>query len=437
MSAESDTPPAMGGDPDLAPAPTPLPPGQRLRALAYCGALMLLLNLAAPYAGLIGIPVTFFLKNKLHLAAHQQAVFNFWVGIPLYVSFVFGFLRDRWSPVGAGDRGHLIVFGLVTGALYATCAFIDPTYGMLLGGLLVVTAAIQFVASAANGLVSAVGQRHLMTGQASTVFNVAVVLPAVAAVFGGLLSDVHEGDSAVMAARILFVAAAALMAAIALLGWIGPGWLFAETRHDHAPMASPLSDIGRLLKTWAIYPPLLMLILWDFAPAFGTVLAYHLANGLHASDSQVGAFYALFNGFNVPTLLLYAYLCQRVRLSRLLLVGTVFAIFQMVPLLIVHTPNGALAAAVVMGLLGGIANGAYVDLAIRSCPERLQGTMMMLVVTVYWVAVRFGDLWGTDLYEHQGGFITAVVASTAVYALILPVLWLAPRRLVATTDGQA
>ena len=138
----------------------------------------------------------------------------------------------------------------------------------------------------------------------------------------------------------------------------------------------------------------------------------------------------------MPTLILYGYLCQRIRLRTLLVIGTILAIFQMLPLLLVQSANEALVAAVVMGLLGGMASGAYVDLAIRSCPERLQGTMMMLVVTVYWVAVRFGDLWGTDIYEHGGGFGMAILATTGVYMLILPVLWLAPKRLVNSFDGQ-
>jgi MFS family permease len=180
-----------------------------------------------------------------------------------------------------------------------------------------------------------------------------------------------------------------------------------------------------------------MLLLWDFGPAIGTALQYHLANELHASDAQVGAFYALFFAASVPTLILYGYLSQHIALGRLLLIGTVFAIFQMIPLLFVHTVDGALIAAVVMGLLGGLASGAYVDLAIRSCPPGLQGTMMMLVVTVYWVAVRFGDLWGTDIYEHGGGFLMAVVATTGVYVLILPVLPFAPKRLVSSSDGEA
>lgn len=426
LAAEPEAPPAV------------LPRAQRLHILAYCGALLILFNLAAPYAGLIGIPVSFFLKNKLHLGAHQLAEFNLWIGIPLYLSFVFGFLRDRWSPFGGGDRGHLIVFGLTTAAIYTVCAFVSPTYGLLLAGLLIVTISVQFVASAANALVSEVGQRHLMTGQASTVFNVSVTLPAVAAFLGGLLSDALESRGLVSAARILFLVAAALMAAIAALGALGPRWLFAEAGPaPAAAAASPLSDIRRIAGTWAIYPPLLMLILWDFGPAIGTALQYHLADHLHASDAQVGAFYALFYGANVPSMLLYGFLCQRVRLSRMLVLSTVFAVVQMLPLLFVHSANDALAAAVAMGLLGGMASGAYVDLAMRSCPERLQGTMMMLVVTVYWVAVRFGDLWGTDLYEHRGGFLTAIVATTAVYALILPVLLLAPRRLTGTADGQA
>jgi MFS family permease len=428
--------PELANDPAAGEAPIVLPRAQRLHVLAYCGALLLLFNLAAPYAGLIGIPISFLLKNKLHLGANQLAQFNLWVGIPLYVSFVFGFVRDRWSPFGAGDRGHLILFGLTTAAIYAVCAFVSPTYGVLLAGLLIVTVSVQFVAGAANALVSQAGQRHLMTGQASTIFNISICLPAVAAFLGGLLSDRLEGEAAAIAERVLFLVAASLMAAIALLGAAGPKWLFAEARPEAVARSSPLADISRLLRAWPIYPPLIMLLLWDFGPAIGTALQYHLANELHASDAQVGAFYALFYTANVPTLVLYGYLSQRIRLGRLLLLGTIFAVFQMIPLLFVSSVDGALIAAVAMGLLGGLASGAYIDLAIRSCPPRLQGTMMMLVVTVYWVAVRFGDLWGADIYEHGGGFLMAIVATTGIYVLILPVLLLAPKRLVSSFDGE-
>jgi hypothetical protein len=410
---------------------------ERGRVLGYTGVLLLLLNFAAPNGGLIGVPISFFLKNRLHLAAHELALFNLWTGAPLYAAFVFGFLRDRWSPFRAGDKGHLVLFGVATAAIYAVIAFANPTYAVLFAGVLVATAALQTTSGAANGLISAAGQHHRMAGQASTVVNIATCLPAVAAyLLGGLLSGLLEGADAPAAARWLFLLAAGLMAAVALIGALGPRRVFAET--SERPVTTAGRDVLRLLGHWPIYPPLIMLILWDFAPASGAVLQYHLANTLKASDAQVGAWYAIFYASCVASLLAYGYLCRRVRLSRLLLWGTLVAIPQWVPLIFIHSAGAALIAAVPIGLMGGLASAAYVDLAIRSCPEGLQGTMMMLVLgTAYYVATRFGDVWGTQLYDFGGGLTAAVAATTIVYAFILPVLLLAPRRLVATTDGPS
>ena len=45
----------------------------------------------------------------------------------------------------------------------------------------------------------------------------------------------------------------------------------------------------------------------------------------------------------------------------------------------------------------------------------------------------FGNLWGTSLYERYG-FIACVIATTLVYACILPVILLIPRSIVAGAD---
>ena len=124
------------------------------------------------------------------------------------------------------------------------------------------------------------------------------------------------------------------------------------------------------------------------------------------------------------------------RLNWLLWIGFILAVGQMTPLLFTHTANGAILAAIPMGVIGGIAQAALQDLTIRSCPPGLQGTMMMLFTSLYYIAVRFGDLFGTFLYDHMGGFYTALWATIGVYALILPALLLVPRRLIATADGR-
>jgi MFS-type transporter involved in bile tolerance (Atg22 family) len=62
---------------------------------------------------------------------------------------------------------------------------------------------------------------------------------------------------------------------------------------------------------------------------------------------------------------------------------------------------------------------------------------MMMYWSLDYVATRFGDVLGANLYDHFHDFTVCVIAITVVYALILPVLWLVPRRPTATADGEA
>ncbi|HEY2751499.1 hypothetical protein [Phenylobacterium sp.] len=422
----------------IEPGSTPLPAARRLRLLLYAGVPILIINFAAPYLGLIGLPITFFLKNRLHLTANATAQFNLIISIPLFVGFVFGFIRDRWSPFGAGDRGHLVVFGLASAAIYAVMAFIEPTYSVLLVGVFLVSSLMQFTAGAASGLSAAIGRHHAMTGQMSTISNVATLGPQVMAMLaGGILSGLLEGAGAVTAARVLFLLGAALMLAMTAFGAFGPKQLFDDALAGAEPQRLTLgADVMRLLRTWAIYPVIVIQLLWQFGPGANLALQYHMANELHATDGQVGAFFAIFYAGFLPVYGLYAWLAQRLKLGTLLWIGAVLAVPQMISLLFISSAQTALLAAIPMGLLGGIGQAAFTDLAMRSCPKGLEGTMMMLFLSLYWISSRFGDLWGANLYEHHGGYNTTLWVTTAVYAAILPVLLLVPKRIKATIDAR-
>jgi MFS family permease len=432
----------LGAAVPAGPIPAAIPKSDHLRVMLFGGVLLLLINLAAPMHGLIGIPVSFFLKNRLHLSANQLAVFNLWVGAPLFVGFLFGFARDRWSPFGAGDRGHIVLFGLATLVIYLAMAFAPPGYAALLVCLFLATLTFEMVASATSGLVATIGQRESVAGGMSMVVGVATSLPLLAAFFlGGYVSGWLEGRAADTAARILFLGAAGLMGTIALLGVLGPTALFARGADPHANTtagrASMGADVLRLLRHWPVYPVVVIQLLWQFAPAQGIVLQYHMTNALHATDAQWGAWNAIFYGAFLPVYLAYGFLCRRVRLRWLLWIGFTIAVAQMVPLLFIKSAVGAMWAALPMGLLGGLGQAALVDLTIRSAPRGLQGTLIMLFLACYWISTRFGDVFGTWLYDQHGGFVTAVIATIMVYALILPVLLLVPGRLTATCDGEA
>lgn len=411
---------------------------RRLGLFLFGGLLMVLLNVGDPAVGLINIPVSFFLKNRLHLAAHEQAMFRLWIGAPLFVSFVFGFLRDRWSPFGSGDRGHLMLFGVLTALVYAVVAFLPPIYGVLLAGMIIATAAFQVVVSAASGLISTIGQQQAMAGRMSVVLGVAVAAPALASnLGGGALSQFLEGQGAIAAARTLFLVAAGLLLAVAGLGLMRPRALFGAAKTER-PTSHFFDDIRRLRRHWPLYPVVMIQLLWQFGPAIGTVLQYHMTNTLHGTDFEWAAWNAVFLGSMAPVYVAYGFLCQRFKLSWLLWGGFGLAVFQVVPLLFVHTAVGAVIAAAPIGMIGGVAQAALTDLAIRSCPRGLQGTMMMLFgSSIYFISTRFGDLLGTEIYDHWGGFNVAVWATIFIYALILPVLLLVPKHLIATRDGEA
>jgi Na+/melibiose symporter-like transporter len=253
---------------------------------------------------------------------------------------------------------------------------------------------------------------------------------------GGTLSDLLEERNADQAGRILFLVGAAIMASVAVYAAWRPRSVFDNVRTEHGAAAHPRKDLKRLARHWPIYPALLIWLLWNFAPGSATPLQYYLQNTLHADDAQWGQWNAIFAASFIPTFMVFGLLCRRFPLKTLLFWGTVAAIPQFVPLLFLHSVTGALIAAVPIGLMGGVATASYLDLIIRSCPRGLQGTTLMMSSSLYFVASRFGDVLGTNLYDYYGSFAACVVAITVVYALILPTLLLVPRRLIATADGQ-
>src|SRR6185437_14616529 len=81
----------------------------RTKILLYCSVIMVALNFVSPAVGFHVIPLSFVLKNKLHLSANALATFVFWAGIPAYFSFAFGVVRvrDRRQGLLHPVRPHL------------------------------------------------------------------------------------------------------------------------------------------------------------------------------------------------------------------------------------------------------------------------------------------------------------------------------------------
>ena len=352
----------------------------------------------------------------------------------MYFAFLFGFGRDLWNPLKKRDRGYFMIFAPLTAATFLFLAFVGMSYTSLLVGVMMSMVMFRFVMAAYQGLISLIGQEKLMSGRLSTLWNVVNSIPILASAWSAGYVTEHLKPAQI------FVLLAGLTMALFVIGFWKPKEVFDHT-YD-APQAKGsdiVGDIRRLLKHKAIYPAVLIMFLWNFAPGFQTPLQYYLTNQLHATDSVYANFIAIFAGSFIPTFFLFGYLCKKVALRKLLIWGTIVAVPQMIPLALVHSSSAALWLAVPIGLMGGVATAAYYDLAMRACPPGLQGTLMMLVDGVFFLSQRGGDLLGSKIYDGDplNGFKYCVIATTIVYACILPAIFLVPKHIMATRDGEA
>ena len=415
------------------PAPTSSSNGGEAQILSYFGFLTLLIYMSTPTGYLVDIATSFMLKNQLHASAEQVANFRFLTAIPAFVAFIFGIVRDRWNPFGLRDRGYFLIFAPMTGAVFVWLAFGKLQITSLTLGVILSVITFRFVTAAYQGLMSLIGQEKQMSGRLATIWNIALAIPALLAAYSSGWVTEH------LKPREIFLIMAALCFALGIYGLWKQRTVFThaydQPRAQHLTLGA---DVKRLIAHRAIYGAILINFLWNFAPGASTPLQYYLTNQLHLPDAAFANYTAIFAASFIPTYIIYGYLCKRVPQSKLLLWGTVIGVPQMIPLLFVHSSAAAQLMAIPIGLMGGIASAAYFDLAMRSCPPGLQGTLMMFVDGMLILSSRGGDILGTKIYDSDkaNGFLYCVIATTGVYALILPLLLLVPKNLVATRDGE-
>jgi hypothetical protein len=403
------------------------------QVFTYFTALTLFVYVVLPNGYLVDISTTYMLKDRLHASADEVALFRLLTGIPIYLSFVFGLTRDIWNPLGMKDRGFFLIFAPLVALVFFWMAFSQLSYWGLFTGMMLTMLLFRFIAAAQWGLTALVGQEQLMSGRLSALWNIVSSVPYIIGAFAS------GWVSANLTPEKTFILCAVLSLAIAVLAFWKPRAVFDHAYDKPVARSSDLvGDIKRLFKHRAIYPAVLIIFMFQFAPGANTPLQFYLTDHLHASNAIYGYYYAIFAAAFIPMFFLYAWLCKRVALNKLLFWGIVITTPQMLPLALIDSAQAAMWWALPIGLMGGIAAGAIYDLGMRSCPPGLQGTLMMLIDGANQLSTRGGDLVGAKIYgmSAEHGFLYCVLATMTVYALMLPVMLLIPKELMATADGE-
>lgn len=419
---------------DTASVPEPPPggegPAMQFEVLSYFAILNIAIGLGSPL-GIAAIPLSYFLKDSLHLSPVRLAVFLAIVSIPVCAGFAFGFIRDRWRSARWGDRQYLFACAAVATTGYVWLAASPINYSKLLLLVVIIVTAYVMVFASAQALMTGVAQAHGMTGRLSVVFSFGFFTPAVISALAGGWLVAHAS------VRGTFLIAGGVTIIIAIQSfWRLEAADEFESSSVLVPYEKGFAAMRRLFHHRPLWPAAAIYFLWNFSPGWGTPMFYHLTEHVRISSELFGTFTALQSLFFLPTSLLYGYLCVRAPLSRLLWWGTIVAILQGPIMFLALGPTSTIIVAVLYGLFGGFATAAYIDLIMRSCPKGLEGTAMMVANTsMFAIAGNAGNLLGSWIYS-SGGFASAVIITTLATALIVPLLAAIPPALISTRDGE-
>ncbi len=399
------------------------------RVFGYFAVLLLVVSIVSPQGALAQIPIQFYLKDQLRLSPEGQATFQFLMSIPLYGAFLFGLGRDRLFASGVRDRSLFIFFAPITALAYVALAFAHATYSQLLIGAMAATLIFRALAPAIVALQATVGQGLRMTGRISVLQHV------VGSVVGAALVYLAGKLNHYFSPQTIFLIVAGFALLLLVVGLKSPQTVDAAEDAATPQKRSFGQDLGRLLRHRAVWPAVLIYLMWEFAPASGTPMLNYLTGTLHLTDTEYTLYRSIVRLSLIPGFLLYGVLCRRVNPRKLLFWSVAFGVPQMIPLIFVNSPMTAYLAAGWFGLVGGMASAAIYDVLLRSCPRGFEGFAMELAVTGVALSDQLGNVWGAHLYQN-GGFVLTNLVTTAVYALILPLLLLIPRSITERRDAE-
>jgi MFS family permease len=218
----------------------------------YFSLLALMMNVTNPQ-WVLDIPTSYMLKNLLQASASQVALFRLLTGIPFYVGFIFGLVRDLWNPFGWRDPGYFRVFVPLTMLALAWGAFARTTYTDLLVAMIFGIVSYSFLAAAFQGLLALIAQEAMMPGRLSTLLNVFLNVAIIIDYFASGWMAAH------LSHRQVFLLVLALTAPLAVFGFWKPRSVFDHVYQDsRAKGAGLLGDIQRLVRHRAIYPVILI-----------------------------------------------------------------------------------------------------------------------------------------------------------------------------------
>ena len=373
------------------------------------------------------LPLQFLLKNHLHLGPTAMAAFFGLTSLAWYFKPVAGLLSDVVPLWGSRRRNYLMLSGLAAGSLWALLAVVPRHYAPFVWILAGANSFAVLASSVSGGLLVETGQQQGWTGRMGALRETIIAgTILIAQPVGGYLVGHAFGWTCGIGAVLFF----ALVPATFLL--------LREPTHlqkVHLSGEEILRHLRPVFQSRALWLATAFIFLKDLSPGFGTPLFYYQTNLLHFDPKFIGWLGGLSNGAAIIGALIYAWICTRVPLGRLLTIGIVLSAMGTLLFLGYKTPCSALIIQGLSGLMGVLVSVALMDLAARASPRGTEAMSYSLLMSAANLGGTGSDILGSWLYESLHVSLPALICLSAGTTLLaLLAVPLIPRSILTRRD---
>jgi MFS family permease len=344
------------------------------------------------------------------LSAGQVAGFFAITTVPWLIKPVYGLLSDFVPLFGYHRKSYL----LLTSATAAAAGLFlgvtgDHAYWRMAAFITLMALGLAFTDVLVDALMVENGKPVGLTGAFQSVQWGAITTASVlVGELGGYLAENRRLHAA------FFLAACFPLVSLLMAAFFVRETPARKDRESFATTWAAIRDALREREVWVVGG---FLFFWTFSPSFGPALLYYQTDVLHFSQQFIGHLAALAAVAGVAGAFIYAPLSRRVPLTQLINFSIGVAVIGTLAYLVYRGPVSALVIDVVFGCVGMITQLAFLDLAAKSCPRRIEATFFALLMSVYNGGTQISQNIGGRLYDSFG-FTPLVLVSTAFTAAV-------------------
>ena len=351
--------------------------------------------------------LTIVLKERGLSAAEVAAFFSI-TTIPWLIKPIYGLLSDFVPLFGRRRQSYLLLCSALAAGAGLALSAAAPTYWRLAGLFTLMGLGLAFVDVLVDALMVEAGKPLGLTGtfqsvQWAAIYTAAILVGEV----GGYLAERRS-----LSLAFLMAALFPLVSLFMTVGFVQEPPARADGDAFRRSMAAIKAALGEC-DDWIVAG---FIFFFTFSPSFGPALLYYQTDVLRFSQQFIGHLSALGSAAAVAGALIYAPLSRRVPLTRLINVAIGLGALGSLVYLVYRGPWSAMVIDTLYGGIYMLAELAFLDLAAKSCPRRVEATFFALLTSVLNAGTQGSQVVGAYLYD-QVGYVPLVLISTGFTAL--------------------